>query len=166
MAGFTVGQPFSHGHTEQSTLVPGQATVGAAPAAGASYSYVVSRHDRVRLVFCTFALTTSATVANRYVTVEYLGGDGVGIVADGAAVVVTASTTAQRFVGALHRGPAEWNTGTDVFFPLSGIWLEAGQTVKINVAAIDTTDALTNIRLTFDRLLVQDDPLRDPKLPV
>lgn len=149
MEGFTLGQPYGYGLTEQTTLT------GTPPAAGASFSSTVAKYDRHRLVFVTFALTTDANAANRYVTVEYVGGDGVSVCADAASVLVTANTTAQRFVGQLHRGPAEWNTGSDVFFPLAGIWLESGTKVNINVANMQVGDTLTNIRLTYDRYLAE-----------
>lgn len=153
MSGYALGQAYSFGATEQTTVQPGAGGAAAAPAAGASYTYTLTRFDRWRLVFVTFALTTDATAGNRYVTLEYAGGDGVSFTADAAAVEVTPSTTAQRFVGQYRRGPGEWNTGTDVFFPLCGIWLEAGRTIKVNVASIGAADQLSNIRLTFDRTI-------------
>ncbi len=148
MGGFTLGQAASYGLTEQSTLEP------AAPAAGASLSFKVEKYDRHRLVGIVFQLDTDANAANRYVTVEYLRGGATSVMADGASVVWTANTVAQRFVGKLTQGVAEWNTGTDVFFPLSGLWLETGSVVKINVANIQVGDTLTKIELTFDRYLV------------
>jgi hypothetical protein len=148
MAGFTLGQAASYGLTEQSTLDP------AAPAAGASFTTVLNRYDRHRLVACLFTLTTDANAANRYVTVEYKRGGQTSFVADGAAVVVTANTVAQRYVGALNRGVAEWAAGTDIFFPLSGLWLESGSAISINVAGIQVGDTLTSIELTYDRFLI------------
>ena len=147
MEGFALGQPYGYGATEQTTVD------GAAPAAGQSFSFTFNGYDRGRLVFCTFDLSTDANVANRYVTVEYQGSDGIARAADAAAVRVAASTTNQRYCGSLNRGTSEWATGTDVLFPLCGLWLEAGATVKINVAGIQAGDTLTNIRLTFDRWL-------------
>lgn len=157
MSGYALGQSFGYGLTEQSTITPGQGSAAAAPAAGASYTLTLERYNWWRLVFCTFTLTTDANAANRYVTVEYPGGDGVSVLADAAAVIVTASTTNQRYVGSLNRGVSEWNANADVLFPLSGIMLEAGRTVKINVANIQVGDQLSKIRLTFDRV-----PVRDP----
>jgi hypothetical protein len=156
VSGFALGQPLGHGRTEQTTIVPGTAGAPVAPAAGATYTYTLTRYDRARLVFAAVTLATDANVANRYLTIEYLDGAGVAIVADGAAVTVSASTTAQRFVGVLRRGTSEWATNTDVFFPLCGVWIEAGQRVKVSVANIQATDQLSNIRLTFDRLIPHD----------
>jgi len=156
VAGFALGQPYGHGRTEQTTIVPGTAGAPVAPAAGATYTYTLTRYDRARLVFAAVTLTTDSNVANRYLTIEYLDGAGVAITADGAAVTVSASTTNQRFVGVLRRGVSEWATNTDIFFPLGGVWIEAGQRVKVNVANIQATDQLSNIRLTFDRLIPHD----------
>lgn len=155
MPGFDLGQPYGHGRTQQSTIVAGFSPGVSLPAAGASFAYVVQPYDYWRLVFCTFTLTTSATVASRYVTVEYPWVGGVSRVADGAAVTFPASTTAQRYVGVYGRGFSEHAAGTDVFFPLSGVWLEAGSQVRLNVANIDATDQLAAISLTFDRTPVE-----------
>lgn len=151
MSGFALSQAYGYGLCEQTTLT------GANPVAGASFSLQLGSLAapgayKWRLVGCTWKLTTDANAANRYTTVEYLDGGGVGFQADGAGVVVIANTTAQRFVGSLYHGPSDFAANTDVFFPLSGLWLEAGVTVKINVASIQVTDQLSVIRLTFDRL--------------
>lgn len=157
MSGYLLGQEYGHGRTFQHTVIPGTSVDTAAPAAGASYTYIVKPWDRMRLVFCTFTLATDANAANRYTTIEYPGPDGVSVLADGATVVLTANTAAQRFIGAYQRGTAEWNTNTDVFFPLSGIWLEVGRTIVINVANVQAGDQLSKIRLTFDVTPVRGD---------
>lgn len=151
MSGYTLAQSYGHGRTEQSTvLLPD-------PDPGEGASLALERYDRWRLIGCVFTIDTDATSGDRYLTVEYPGGSGVSQQADGAAVTVTPSTTGQRFVGSLNRGVAEWNTGTDVFFPLSGLWLEAGRTVELLVAGAGAGDQLSNIYLTFDRTLVRQD---------
>lgn len=151
MSGYTLAQSFGHGRTEQSTVAVKQ------PAAGANAVLTLTRYDRWRLVGCVFTLATDATAGNRYVTIEYGGTSTVSQQADAAAVLVAPSTTGQRFVGSVNRGTSEWNTGTDVLFPLSGLWLEAGRTVTINVATIGAGDQLSNVFLTFDRTLVRQD---------
>lgn len=157
MSGFRLGQEYGFGRTFQRTVTPGVQGAAAAPPAGASYTYTCTPWDFMRLVFCTFTFTSDNNAANRYITLEYPGGDSISVLADGAPVVVTANTTAQRFVGALRRGASEWNTNTDVFFPLSGIWLEAGRTIALNVANVQVGDQLSKIRLTFDTVTVKDD---------
>lgn len=156
MGGFLLGQPYGYGRTQQVTVEPGSGVPGFdAPAAGASYTATLQRADWFRLIGLSFLLTTDANVASRYVTVQYLDGKGVPVLADSAPVLVTANTTNQRFCGSLHHGPAEWNTGTDVQFNLSGLWLEAGRAVKLNIASVQAADALTQVRFTFDRTPVE-----------
>jgi hypothetical protein len=150
MSGYTLGQEYGHGRTFQHTVIAGVGPGAPVPEAGSSYTYTVTPWDRMRLVFCTFTLATDANAANRYVTIEYPGADGVSVVGDGAAVVVTANTIAQRYNALLNRGAGEWNTNTDVFFTLSGIWLEVGRTIVINIANVQAGDLLSKVRLTFD----------------
>lgn len=161
MSGFLLGQPYSHGRTQQSVVSPGITPGAAAPVAGTNYTLTLQRYDRWRLVYVTFTVTTDATAGNRYLTVEYPAGDGISQFADGAAVQVTPSSTAQRFVGSLHRGTSEWNAPSDVFFPLSGPWLEAGRSIVITSTNKGSADAFTNIRFTFDRTPVDDDGTPD-----
>jgi hypothetical protein len=163
VSGYLLGQEYGHGRTFQHTVIPGTSVDAPEPGAGASYTYTVRPWDRMRLVFAVFTIATDANAANRYITIEYPGGDGTSVLADGASVVLTANTTAQRFVGSYRRGPAEWNTNTDVFFPLSGLWLEVGRTVVINVANVQVGDQLSKIRLTFDSTPVREDGSEVPR---
>lgn len=156
MTGFTLAQAYGLGHTEQSTIYAGQSPDYPAPVAGASYAIHLQRYDRWRLIGATFTLVTDSNVASRYVTIEYLAANGQSMSADGASVLVAASST-QRYLGQFRRGPAEWNTGTDVYFPLTGWWLETGRRVTINIANVQVGDLLSKVALTFDRTLVRDD---------
>jgi hypothetical protein len=107
-------------------------------------------------VAITFTLTTDSNVAARFVTVEALYGSGDPYVVSGAAVTVSASTTNQRFDGSLRRGTSEWNTGTDVFFPLHGVFIDGGQTFRIHIANVQVGDQLSRIYHTFDLFPTQD----------
>lgn len=161
MAGFRLGQPYSYGRTEQSVVSAGITPGAPAPVAGANYTLVLQRYDRWRLVFCTFTLTTDATAGNRYVTIEYPGGDGISQFADGAAVQVTPSSTNQRFVGSMSRGTGEWNAPSDVFFHLSGPWLEVGRSIVLTSTNKGAADLFSAVRFTFDRTIVDDDGTPD-----
>ena len=145
---FALGQEYGFGQSFQEVVLE------ASPAAGASFTHTEAGKYRSRLIACEFSIVTSSTVADRYVTVEYLRGGVTSFSASGAAVLVEASST-QRFVGSIDRGVAEWNTGTDIFFPLAKVFLEGGAVVKINVSGIDTTDQLSGIVFTFDRFPTQ-----------
>lgn len=140
-------RPFAHGRGYRRQVVP---TV---PAAGATFKHTVPGDAWERLIAITFTLTTSATVANRIVTIDY-GRPNIGTwLQDGAAVVQTQSATGV-FNGSDERANSEWNTGTAVFFPLWGGFLESGETFTINVANIDTTDTLTGIVYTVEKFEV------------
>ncbi len=143
-------KPFSHGRGYQDLVT------GLTPAAGANYTHKLAGKWVSRLLQCSFQLTTSATVADRIVTVEYATSAGTVYAADGAAVAVEASTTSQQFYGSSERGTSEWNTGTPVFFPLWGGFLYPGFEIIVNVAGIDTTDQIAAIYLLFERFEVGD----------
>lgn len=151
MSGFALSEPYGLGRGFQSVVR------GANPAAGAGFSLTIDPRWRWRLLSAVFTLTTDANAANRYVTVEYQESDGVTFMADGAAVVVTASST-QRFVGQVDRGVGEWAANTDVFFPLTPVYLDGGTLVKITVGGIQVTDTLTGIRFVFNRFQTGGEP--------
>lgn len=137
---------------------------GLVPAAGANFTHNVDGKYVSRLKSCVFTLTTSAQAANRYVTVEYAARSATPFAVSAGGVFVTASTTV-RFAGAINRGVSEWSTSgsdlTDVLFPLSTAFLSAGYQIKIKVANIDATDALSAIQLDFDRFPASDEWQRE-----
>lgn len=137
--------PFQHGRGYQKPISPVN------PAAGASYTHTVNPDSWERLLLCSFQLTTSSTVANRIVTVQYTAGDGTVYAADGSGVLVTAGTTAQQFYGSSERGTSEWQSPGPIFFPLWGGFLPSGSKVTINVANIDTTDQLGSIHMLLEK---------------
>lgn len=151
MDGYALGQDASFGLTEQATIVPGTADYPTPPAAGAEYTLTLTRYDRWRLVAVTFTLTTSATDVVRIPSIEYSGVSSTPAMRDPVGTTVPKSITSQRFSGALNIGSYAAPAGGDIAFPLSGLWLEAGSKVKLAVLNIDTTDALSAIRFTFDR---------------
>lgn len=151
MSGFALSEPYGEGRGFQSVVR------GVTPAAGASFSLTIDPRWRWRLLSCVFTLTADANAANRYVTIEYQEDDGVSFAADGAGVVLTANST-QRYVGQFYRGVAEWAANTDVFFPLTPLYLDGGTLLKINVAAIQATDQLSAIRFVFDRFQTGGQP--------
>lgn len=125
---------------------------GTQPSAGASYSVSLDGAWWWELDSCVFTLTTDSNVASRYVTVEYVRSDTIPVLIGAAAVTVSASTTNQRFAGDAHRATSEWNTGTDVLFPLSPRPLAGGGTLKVNIASVQVGDQLTKLRFVFWRL--------------
>lgn len=142
--GFSLGQPYSRGGSFQ------QPVRGVAPAAGSSFSLQMDGRYVSRLTSIVFTLTTSATVANRYVTVEFQGDDGTAWCVNAAAFVVAASAT-QRFAGQVGRGSGEQAAGTDILFPLAPVFIHGGDTLAIVVGNVAAADTLTGIRMVFDR---------------
>jgi hypothetical protein len=127
------------------------------PAAGEGLALPVPGAVLWRPLSVVFTLQTSADVADRYATVEYQDASGEAFAVSAAAVLVTASST-QRFAGHRRFGWGDWNTGTDVMFPLLDAWLEAGTVVAIVVAAIDNTDQLSDIRFLMEQRPVRAEP--------
>lgn len=153
MSGYALSQPYGLVQLPQNKID------GVSPAAGASYSHKFTGIYVTRIVSIVFKLTTDANAANRYVTVEVQGDNGNAFAVSAAAVVVTASTTGQRFCGTIYRGTSEWNTGTDVLFPLTPIFIHGGDVLKINVASIQAGDQLSAIEIVGDRF--STDPTLD-----
>lgn len=145
MWGSTLTEPYGVG------LGFRQIIKGTSPAAGSSFTLAVDPRYVTRILTCLFTLSTDANAANRYVTVEALDGNGNSFAAEAAGVVVTANTTSQRFAGSVTRGVAEWAANTDVLFPLWRHMLKGGETVKINVAAIQAGDTLTAITFAVEQ---------------
>jgi hypothetical protein len=135
--------PFAHGRGYRSLKS------GTTPAAGANFTDSIPGDKWRRLVGITFTLTASAAAANRIVTIDYARPDKGRFLSDGAAVALTANGVGV-YNGSAQRTTSEWNTGTNVFFPLWGGFLESGFTVGITVANIDGSDQLSGIILSYE----------------
>lgn len=133
---------------------------GITPAANTNFSLSIDGRGLRRVQTLVFTLTTDGNAANRYVTVEYRGGDGNAYAVNAAGVVVTASST-QRFAGDISRGVAEWASGTDVLFPLAAVFMFPGDSLNVIVAGKQAGDTLTVIRGVLERF-----PLDAAQLPV
>lgn len=142
--GSTLSQPYGYDGAQQ------QVVIGTAPGAGLNFTYPQDGRYIERIISCVFTLTTSATVANRYVTLEYADGGGNSFAVDAAAAVVTAGST-QRFAGSMSRGTSSVAASTDVIFGLTPVFLYTGWTLKILVASIAAGDTLTKIAFLTDR---------------
>lgn len=146
--GFTT--PFGHGRAFSQPLL------GTSPAAGSGYSLTVSGAYYERFTTCRFTLTTSATVASRAVTVDYVK-PGTGIFySAGPTVLQTASSTGV-YDGTIGFGASDWNTGTPAWFSLPDIILPSGYQLQINVANIQTADTLTAISFIRERFQTGED---------
>lgn len=156
-AGFRLGQPYGYGRTQQSTIMPGQQQFAVAPGAGVGYTAVLQRYAWWRLIAVTFDLVADANAANRYVQIQYPDGTAVPVARDISAFAQVASKTV-HYSGALDQLVAQDGaTNVTAQFRLSGLWLEVGRSVVIAIAGVQVGDQLSNIRMTFDRTLVDDD---------
>lgn len=129
---------------------------GTSPAAGSNYSLTVSGAYAERFSVCKFTLTTSATVANRIVTVDYIY-PGTGTIAEAGPTVIQTASSTGVYNGRIGFGPSDWNTGTAAFFGLPDIILLPGMQLQINVANIDATDALSSIFFVRERFQTGED---------
>jgi hypothetical protein len=125
--------------------------------AGAGYTLTLQQYDRWRLVGFRGLLTTDANAANRFVTVEYLDGQGIAIAEDGSPTAITASQTGVQLRGALTYGAPAGTIATGLWFSLSGLWRPMASQIKIVIAGVQVGDLLSALRFTFDRTLVPDD---------
>jgi hypothetical protein len=123
----------------------------AAPAAGATASVSVEGAWYMRVLAARLSLTTDATAANRLVTLDFINARGITYVQNGAAVVVTASTTAQVFQWQIGRTVSEWAANTLVWVPLDEAIMPPGFSVKFNVTNIQATDQISGLRLWVEK---------------
>lgn len=117
------------------------------PAAGATATYTVPGQYSQRIVAARLSLTTDANAANRLVTLDYVNARGITYVQNGAALVVTANTSAQVFEWHRNRTVSEWAANTLVWAPLLDVFLPPGFRVVFNVANIQVADAISGLRL-------------------
>lgn len=138
-------QPFGYGLAYQDWVPV------ATPAAGASQTVGVTGENYVRVLAARASLTTSAAVANRLLTMDFINGRGQTFVQNGASVLVTASTTGQVFEWDFDRTVSEWNTGTPVWAPVVDVFLPPGFSIKFNLAGADAADQLSGLLLWIER---------------
>ena len=131
---------------------------GVSPAGGVGFTFVCDGRGIRRLTSLVFTLTTSADVADRVVTVEYQGGDGLSYSVNGNPTAVTASLT-QRFAASMQTVQGGTLTTTDLYFPLDPVFLFPGDSLRILVANQSATDALTAIRGVLERYPLDSDLL-------
>lgn len=121
------------------------------PAAGLTASVTVEGQWYMRVLAARLTITTDANAANRLISLDFINGRGITYVQNAAAVVVTASTTAQVFEWDIGRTVSEWNTNTPVWSPLQNFLMPPSFTVKFNVTSIQATDAISALRLWVEK---------------
>lgn len=121
------------------------------PAAGANGTFKVPGDYVMRILAARVQLDTDANAANRLLTLDYLNARGQTFAVNGAGVVVTASTVAQKFEWSVNRGVAEWAANTPVFVPVLDAMLYPGTTVQFTLLNKQATDTLTNLSLYVEK---------------
>jgi hypothetical protein len=121
------------------------------PAAGANLSFTVQGNSWVRLLAARCSITTSATVANRFVSLDFTTGRANTQVRNAAGLIVLASTSAQVFEWNTGRTRAEWAANTPVLVPLLPMFLAPGSVIQITVDTIQAADQISAASLTIER---------------
>ena len=137
--------PFGSGRAFVDRLTP------AAPASGSSLTIKLDANYQWRPLSVRFQLDTSASVGNRWVTVDYCDPDGNVFLRNGMAKVFAASTVAQGYDFNYQRDAGEWAAGTDVLNPLAGIFLPAGWNIVVNIAGVLAGDTITKVFCLFEK---------------
>lgn len=143
-----LGGPFGYGRFAPDHLVP------PTPGAGSALSFALDARWSWRFVSVRFTLTTSASAANRLVTVDYCDPEGNVWVRNGAGLVITANTTAQEFDFTVGRTIAEWAANTPIFAPLADTFVPPGWLLKVNVANVQAADQIGSPLLYVEKFEV------------
>jgi hypothetical protein len=138
-------QPFGYGLGYQDFVAI------ATPAAGANASFTVEGRNLVRIYGARATLTTSATVANRFLSLDYLTARGNTFLRNAAGLVVVASTTNQAFEWNAQRTDDKVVANAPVLLPVFPAFLTPGTVVQFTVDAIQVGDQLTSLSLYVER---------------
>jgi hypothetical protein len=153
--GPSVTSPFGVGLGEQFPFK------GVNPAAGATFTRSFDGNFARRILSLVFTVTAANAGSSRFVTVEYRGKDGLPF-AGGFPASLLAISSANRYWGSVGRGVSDFNTGTDVGFPLDDVMLFPGDQMVINVVTIDASDQLSDIRGVEERFAYDLSRLPEP----
>ncbi len=133
-------------------LQPGylDAQFPAQPAAGAGFTHTVPDGYFEQLVMLSATLATSATVANRFLLLNYVNPDGSTVCSVELSAAFAASSThaVSAFVGASSQGTI---TGNQTNAALPSLALRPGWQFQLAVVNIDPADQLSGLALGLAR---------------
>lgn len=138
-------QPFSAGAGYQDIIV------GTSPVAGANFSFLVTGQNWIRPLGVRCSLTTSASAANRFVSVDYINARGTTYLRNATATVIAANVTGQAFEWNAQRADGAFVANTPVLAPLFPGFIAPGSTLQITVDNIQAADQLSAIVLYIER---------------
>lgn len=120
------------------------------PAAGAAFTASVpgQYYERLVTVFCR--LVTSATVAERQVYLQYTDPEGQAFAIAGAPVTQSESST-NDYAFQAFLGQSDWPVNDTILVTLPPVLLLPTFSWTIGVDNIDTTDAITRVRVFRER---------------
>jgi hypothetical protein len=121
------------------------------PGAGAAASFLVDGPWSVRVIAARARLTTSAAVANRFVSLDYVDARSNVRASSGASVAVPASQTNQQHEWHYNRAAASSGSGAATASPLLFAFLPPGMTVRFTVANVDAADQLSGLTLWVEK---------------
>jgi hypothetical protein len=121
------------------------------PAAGANLIWPVPGQQRIEVLYIHFALVTSAAVANRFATIQFVGPLGDIIWRSPPALVQTASQTRHYYAAAgPNLMPVAYTDANQLWLPNRNI-LGAVCTIETNIGAIDALDQVFAAAITYLR---------------
>jgi len=145
-AGLLSSFSYGRGFTER--------VAGTAPAAGQPFTFAMDGRYNTRPVAVLAQLVTAAGAANRWPELRALDADGTVWNRWGGAPFITASLTVQ-LVWQLGRGDDGFTIAgadsTPYYMPLTDVWLEGSDQLRIFVGNMQAGDALTAPRLVLER---------------
>lgn len=122
------------------------------PAAGAPFLFRVPGESWFRITAVRFTLTTSAVVANRFATVDYLDGDQGAFLRSMSGTALAASLT-RTFNFAPEYATPTVSVGGDEMAPLSTQWLPPGYRIRITAINLDAADQVGGVSLYMCRAM-------------
>lgn len=128
----------------------------ATPAAGANASFTVPGEYSMRVLAAMATITTSATVANRFFSLDYLWAGVTTFVRNSTGQVITASTTNLQWSWSFERTIGEWAANTPVLAPVLAIDLPPGTVVRFTVDNIQAADQLSALSLFVEKFETGD----------
>lgn len=123
---------------------------GTTPAAGADFTQQLEGRYLTRLLSVHVRLVADGTAANREVVLEYRNDANLRVTLAGAPVTWPASSTVDYEFN-IHQGQAEWVVDSSVLVPLPALFLPAGWNFRVHVVNMQATDALSAIRIYWER---------------
>lgn len=125
--------------------------LGVAPAAGAGFVLPLDSRWWWYIKSVRFTLTTSAVVANRFVTVDYQDAEGNTWARSPSPVVQAAGVANQGYEFAPRNIAVSGIAAQPIFADLVGLWIPPGWRLAISVALIDVGDQLGAPRIYVEK---------------